>query len=119
MADEQMTRILRSILAALVSIGLVLSPIAVANAMGSMQMAVADNAARTAPSTSSADKPCPCCDIAEKCFAANCTTSCMQLAPASDLNFLPALAGHAALSGIVPVMFRGLALRPPTPPPRV
>ncbi len=109
--------IFRSILSAVVSIALVLSPIAVANAMGSMPAGMTDDAARTA--TSSADKACPCCDIMDQCGAANCTMSCAQLGPVSDLNFSTALVGHAALGGVVPSLHPGLAQRPPVPPPRV
>ena len=112
--------IARSILAALISIGLVLSPIAVANAMGSLQASVMDDGVRTAQTTSSTQKACPCCDVVGKCVAAAiCAMSCAQLGPASDVSFLPVLAGHAALNGIVPTLHRGLARRPAVPPPRV
>lgn len=112
-------RILRSVLAGLVSVGLVLTPIAVTNAIGSMQSVMADDAARTANSTARTGKSCPCCDIAGKCFAAICTMSCVQFGPASDLGFPAAPVGHAALRGIVPTAHQGLTQHPPTPPPRV
>jgi hypothetical protein len=117
--DERVTRmrILRLILAGVVSIGLVLTPIAVTNAMGLMQSAMTD-AARTAKSTSPTEKSCPCCDVG-KCFAvAMCTMSCMQFGPASDLNFRAAPIGHAALRGIAPAFHQGLTQHPPIPPPR-
>jgi hypothetical protein len=110
--------IFRSTLSAVVSIALVLSPVGVANAMGSMQAAIADSGTRTATSRSSTEKTCPCCDIVGKCAAAICTMSCVQLGPASDLNSSAALFGHAALIGVVPTLHQGLAQRPPTPPPR-
>ena len=109
--------IIRLILATLISIGLVLSPVAAANAMTSAPATVMDDAGQA--TTSSADKACPCCDMTGKCVAAICTMSCLQIGPASDLSFPVALAGHAALGGIVPLMHQGLGWQPPTPPPRV
>lgn len=104
--------IIRVILIALVSIGLVLSPVAAANVMAAAPAALTDDV------TSSTTKACPCCDIAGKCTMAICTMSCVQLGPTSDLTFSITLVGHAALSGIVPLIHRGFAQPPPTPPPR-
>lgn len=111
-------RILKSILAAVVAIGLVLAPIAGANA-GSMQPTMTDDAARTAQSTSPTKESCPCCDVGKCIVATMCTMSCVQFGPASDLNFRAAPVGHAALRGIVPASRQGLTQHPPTPPPRV
>lgn len=120
-SDERVTRmrIFRSILAGLVSIGLVLAPIPASNAMGSMQPTMADHAARTAKPASSTKKPCPCCDLGKCIKAVMCTMGCVQFGPASDLNLRTAPIGHAALRGIVPAFHQGLTQHPPTPPPRV
>lgn len=112
-------RILRSILAGLVSIGLVLAPIAGANAMRPMQSAMTDDAAGPAKSTSPTKESCPCCDVGKCVAAAMCTMSCVQFGPVSDLDFGVALIGHAALRGFVPAFHHGLTQHPPTPPPRV
>ena len=109
--------IIRLILATLVSIGLVLSPVAAANTMAAMPAALLD--AGGPATTSSMDKACPCCDSVAKCTMAICTMSCVQFGPASDAVFPVALIGHAALSGIVPLMHYGVGWPPPTPPPRV
>lgn len=112
-------RILRPILAALVSVGLVLAPMPVAHAMGSMWSSMTPDAAHTAKSTLPTKDSCPCCGVG-KCFAAAiCKMSCAQLGPASDVNFRAAPIGHAALRGIVPGFHQGLTQHPPTPPPRV
>ncbi len=103
---------IRLLIAMLVSIGLVLSPVATSNTVAaSLSMT-----AHGAPATLSADKPCTCCDFA-KCVAAICAQSCVQLA-ASDLFFDIEFIGHAVLGGTVPDMRHGLSSRPPTPPPR-
>ncbi len=109
--------ILRLILAGLVSIGLVLSPVVAANVMAAMSVTAMDGVGPVT-TTSSPDKPCPCCDMASKCVAATCTVSCSQIGFASDLSYPVALIGHAVLSGIVPLMHQGFAKRPATPPPR-
>lgn len=103
---------IRLFVAMLVSIGLVLSPVAASNALAAAVSMHANGAA----ATSSSDKPCPCCDFA-KCVAAICTMSCVQLGP-SDLSFDIELIGHAVLGGTVPDIQHGLNSRPPTPPPR-
>ena len=108
--------IIKQLIAALVSIGLVLAPVAAANAMAAMPAAPVDGAG-LATTTSSPDKSCPCCDMASKCVAATCATTCAQLA-APDPVFQVALLGHVALAAIVPPMYQGLGWQPPTPPPR-
>ena len=111
--------VVRFILATLVSIGLVLSPVAAANAMAAMPASLMDMGGGGQATSPSTDKPCPCCDNAGKCVAAMCSMSCSLIGFASDVSFPAALVGHAALSGIVPPMHSGLGWRPPTPPPRV
>lgn len=110
-------RILRPILGALVSIGLVLAPIAGTHAVG-MQSGMTDDTVRTAKSTPPSKGSC-CCDVGKCIAAAMCTMGCVQLGPASDLNFRVAPIGHAALRGIVPAFHQGRTQHPPTPPPRV
>ncbi len=108
--------IIRLLLATLVSVGLVLSPVAAANAMAAMPPAPMDGGHHaTTPSTP--DKPCPCCDLTSKCIAAICTTACVQLG-APDPIFYVALVGHTVLTGMVLPMPQGLGWQPPTPPPR-
>lgn len=104
---------IRLFVAILVSIGLVLSPIASANVLTSSASMDASRAA----ATTSPDKPCQCCDFAAKCVAPVCTMGCVQLAP-SDPFFNIEFIGHAVLRGIVPIMHHGLSRPPPTPPPR-
>jgi hypothetical protein len=109
--------VLKLILAILVSVGLVLAPVAVANTMASASAGLMDDAGQaTSPST---DKACPCCDKTGKCVVAVCSMGCSLIGVASDVSFPIVLVGHAALSGIVPPMHNGLGWRPPTPPPRV
>lgn len=108
---------LRLLVATLVSIGLVLSPVAAANTMATMPVTVMDGGGNGAI-TSSPDKPCPCCDMASKCVAATCATTCAQLA-GPDLAFQVALVGHIVLTAKVPSMHPGLGWRPPPPPPAV
>lgn len=103
----------RLFVAILVSIGLVLSPIASANVLASS----ASMGASWTAATSSPDKPCQCCDLAAKCVAPVCTMGCVQLAP-SDPLFNIELVGHAVLRGTVPFMHHGFSRAPPTPPPR-
>lgn len=107
----------RQVLTALLSIGLVLSPVAAANAAAASAVALMDQATSAAPSPMDGD--CHCCDVHGKCAAALCSMGCVQLGPASDAAFELVLIGHAALSGIVPLVLQGLAWQPPTPPPRV
>src|SRR4029077_6900136 len=107
--------IFKSILSAVVSIALVLSPVAAANAMAAMPTAPLD-AAGPATTTSSPDKPCPCCDMASKCVAATCATTCAQLA-APDPVLQVALAGHVVLTAMVAPMHPGVGRPPPPPPP--
>ena len=109
--------VIKLILATLVSMGLVLSPVAPANVMASAPAGLMDDGGQA--TNSSTDKPCPCCDKAGKCVAAMCSMSCSLIGFASDLSFPVVLVGHAVLSGIVPPMHYGLGWRPPTPPPRV
>ena len=109
--------IIRPMIAIFVSVGLVLSPIAAANATVAMPAALADQASGAAPSPM--DDDCQCCDLTGKCVAAFCSTACVQLGPTSDAAYEVALIGHAALSGIAPLSLHGLAWGPPTPPPRV
>ena len=109
--------VLRQTLAILLSIGLVLAPVAAANAAFAMQTALADEARGAAPT--SMDDDCQCCDLTGKCAAAFCSTACVQFGPTSDAAYEVALIGHAALSEIAPHTLDGLAWRPPTPPPRV
>lgn len=113
--------IVRLIIAALVSVGLVLSPVAPANAVAAAPATLMSHAGDHAgpARTSSTDKPCPCCDKIGKCVAAMCSMNCSLTGFASDVFFPVALIGHAALSGIVPPMPHGLNWRPPTPPPRI
>lgn len=108
--------VIRLLLATLVSIGLVLSPVAAANALISPPAALMDAGGQA--TSSSTDKACPCCDMTGNCVAATCTVSCSQIGFASDLSYPVALIGHAVLSGIVPLMHQGLAQRPAIPPPR-
>lgn len=108
-------RILRLIFAGLISIGLVLSPVAAANAMASVPttlMGEAGSAAKSSP-----DKSCPCCDMASKCVAATCAATCAQLAAPEPVLQVP-LIGHVVLTAMVAPMRQGLAWQPPTPPPR-
>lgn len=108
-------RVIKLILATLLSIGLVLSPVATANAMASASAGLmASSEQATGPSH---DKRCPCCDLAAKCIAAVCVTSCVQLAPAESL-FVIELVGHAVLGGTTPSISDGLNQQPPVPPPR-
>jgi hypothetical protein len=112
-------RIVRSILAGLVSIGLVLAPIAGANAMGSMPSAMTDDAARSPNSTSSTKQSCPCCDVGKCIAVVMCTMGCVPFGSPSDLNLRTGPIGHAALRGIVSALHQGRTQHPPTPPPRV
>lgn len=108
--------IIKSIIVTLVGLGLVLSPIAAANAMATVPTALMDGVG-SGP-MSSVDKACPCCDMAGKCTMATCTMNCVQFGPASQSTVEVARDGHAALSATVPALNQGLAPRPPTPPPR-
>lgn len=108
--------IIRPFAAALVSIALVLAPIATANAMMGSSAVLVDHA--QAASHSPMDGNCPCCDMADGCAAAVCGMSCVQMGPASDASYPVPTLGHAAMSGVVPLALDGLAQRPPTPPPR-
>ena len=108
--------IIRLLIATVVSIGLVLSPVAAANAMAAMPATAMDGGG-SGTMSSSPDKPCPCCDMASKCVAATCATTCAQLA-APDPVFQVALVGHVVLTAMVPPMHPGLGWQPPTPPPR-
>lgn len=101
---------IRPLIAMLVSIGLVLSPVATSNAFAAAMHA------NGAAATFSTDKPCSCCDFA-KCIAAICTVSCAQFAP-SNLFLDIELVGHAVFGVTVPDVRHGLSSRPPTPPPR-
>lgn len=116
-AEVRPMALLRKMVAVLLSIGLVLAPVAVANAAVAMQTAHADQVSGAAPH--SMDDDCDCCDLAGKCAAAFCSTSCLQLGPTSDAVYEVILIGHAPLRGIVPLRLHGVAWRPPTPPPRV
>ena len=109
--------IIRHMIAVFVSVGLVLSPIAAANATVTAPAILADQAPGAAQPPMDGD--CQCCDMTGKCPAAFCSTACVQLGPTSDTAYAMALIGHAALSGIAPLSLHGLAWRPPTPPPRV
>lgn len=111
--------VVRFILATLVSIGLVLSPVAATNAMAAMPASLMDMGGGGQATSPATDKSCPCCDKAGKCAATMCSMSCSLIGFASDVSFPVVLVGHAALSGIVPRMHYGLGWRPPTPPPRV
>jgi hypothetical protein len=107
---------LRSILATLISIAVVLSPIATSTALSAMPAAImGDTGAGT---SSSMDKACPCCDEHGKCVMATCGMNCQQLGPAPGPAFYLADVGRNILSANVAQKYRGLALRPPTPPPR-
>ena len=108
--------IIKLLIATLVSVGLVLSPVVAANAMAAMPAAPMDGGG-PATTTSSPDKPCPCCDLTSKCVAAICTTACVQLG-VPDPIFYVALAGHTVLTYVVPPMPQGRGWQPPTPPPR-
>lgn len=107
--------IIRLIAAVLVSIGLVLSPVAVANAAAAFPATHADQAAGATKSHMHGD--CGCCDVGDQCPAAMCGTSCAPLAPVFEA-YQPAILGHAALSISAPLMLHGLGWSPSTPPPR-
>jgi hypothetical protein len=74
--------IIRLILATLVSIGLVLSPVTVANAMAATPPTLADQFVGT--DTAPMDGDCLCCDMSAACAAAICGMSCAQLGPAPE-----------------------------------
>jgi hypothetical protein len=107
-------KVVRMILALVVSAGLVLAPVQAANAMRMMPMAsMVDTAA------AHLDQDCACCAIAAKCPMVVCATHYVQFAPVSYATFGAALLGHATLRGFVPLLHDGLNWQPPTPPPRV
>lgn len=108
--------IIRLIATVLVSIALVLAPVAAANAMMASAAALVDESQLASQSPMHGD--CPCCDRAGQCAAAVCGMSCVQMAPTSDAAYPVPTLGHAAMSGAVPLALHGLAQRPPTPPPR-
>ncbi len=104
---------IRLALAALISLGLVLAPIA--NRMPAASMH-ADHPAGTV--ASSMDGDCHCCDTVAQCAMTTCVTHCSQLGPALDPAFRVALVGLTALSSFEPSTYYGLTYQPPTPPPR-
>lgn len=109
-------KIVRTILAIFISVGLTLAPVQAANAMRMVPMASMDGTADA--STRPAGQDCHCCNIAVRCPMNVCATHCVQLAPASDFAFGATLVGHATLRGFVPPLHDGLNWQPPTPPPR-